>query len=174
MRTVQLTAKIEVSKESFRRFLSDSFGYRVDDEEIAELQSMLKDKILPNDAGSWGGVGFDINSMVKESLGERQDLPRLVTPALLLGIYENLPELKNISVFLEFSRSRLDGMVAKVSISNNKEAFDEVALKTENLEDAYNLLMECKKDSLELMDKIEEGFYLNNLWKKRKPISYRA
>lgn len=64
---VRLTVEIDLSFDQFRKLL-DSPGAPSDDVSALDSWRIVNRRILPPDAGSFSGIGFEVGELVRESL----------------------------------------------------------------------------------------------------------
>ena len=67
---VHLMVEMTLTFEQFRTLLDHFIGAPHDDEEVLHFWSIANRRLLPEDCGSFSGIGHDIGSIVKERLDE--------------------------------------------------------------------------------------------------------
>lgn len=65
---VTLIVEIPLTIKQFRALVADGFGRPPSDDELVELYQIVGRRILPPDPGSFSGIGFDVNRLVKSRL----------------------------------------------------------------------------------------------------------
>lgn len=70
---VKLVVEIDLSFEQFRKLLEIGLGCQHTEEQVAGFAAICHRRILPTDSGSYSGIGFDINCLLKALIdGDKQ------------------------------------------------------------------------------------------------------
>lgn len=67
---MRLIVDLRLSLEQFRKLLAIGFGYEPPDVDVVQFFEMANARILPPDAGSFSGIGSDVNELLKQALDQ--------------------------------------------------------------------------------------------------------
>jgi hypothetical protein len=64
---VRLTVEVDLSFDQFRELLADGLGgpVRPSNDQVVEMWHVVNRRILPTDAGSFSGIGHDVNQIIQ-------------------------------------------------------------------------------------------------------------
>ena len=65
---VKLLVELELDLDQFTKLLEHGFGWKPNDDELVEFRDIFDRRILPNESGSYSGIGFDVNEIVKAAI----------------------------------------------------------------------------------------------------------